>query len=468
MAEVLTWFSSNWLALVGVSLSLAALLASALAIRGARWNSYRTTDASQKLVELYNERLFNLQRIEDFQRSQKEERYRAFAIQLDSAREEASQSTEQINALLSKSLERLERLEQSEVEYSKRLASIERTGKEVFIPVHYATDREVTGSSKPNDFYGSDRGTLHYGLATVSIPADHNVGALERPTFWHFEFREKPQKHVILGNLFELSKEDFFAHLASEVMRLENKTAFVFIHGFNVTFAAAARRTAQLAYDLFYVGRENNQATLSIVPILYSWPSNGDVIRYPYDANNAEVSGAHLKIFLKDVAANSGIESLILISHSMGNRTLTVALNEIGLSMRSGDNPLATEIILAAPDIDRDAFLNIASSVEKTGTRVTLYASKNDKALQVSKALNGFPRLGDAADGITVFGAADSIDASVVGDDILAHSYYGQTTVLSDLYNLIMHGNPPGKRFGLLGQGTPPTRYWIVRPRIGA
>ena len=223
-----------------------------------------------------------------------------------------------------------------------------------------------------------------------------------------------------------------------------------------------------MAYDLFIVGQETGVATLSVVPILYSWPSNGEAILYTHDANNAEASGGHLKDFLKQVVMRSGAKSATIIAHSMGNRTLATALNEIGLGMQPSDRPLVKEIILAAPDIDRDVFQNIAMALQRTGERMTLYASEKDRALQISHALNGFPRLGDARGGIAVISGVDSIDASVVGDDILAHSYYGETDLLVDLHAIIIQREIPDNRFGLLAQGKPPNRYWIMRPRAGA
>lgn len=343
----------------------------------------------------------------------------------------------------------------------------EGAGDEVLVPVYYATDRTVTGKTEVNDYYGSDRGELRYGRAVVTIPDDHKMGKIERPmTILRFKFSENAQKHVVLHDIDEMDKTKFFFVLASEVERLQEKAAFVFIHGFNVTFAEAARRTAQMTYDLFLVDQERGEATFSTVPILYSWPSNGKEVLYPHDASNAEASFAHLKAFLKDVAALPGAASITIIAHSMGSRTLTAALNEIGLEMRSGDGPVVKEIILAAPDIDRDYFLNVADAVKRTGERVTLYASSQDKALQLSKTLNGFPRLGDATDGVVIFDGGDSIDASAMGDDFLAHSYF--SGILFDLYYLIVRGVPPDGRFGLLPQGSPPNKYWVMRPRAGA
>jgi esterase/lipase superfamily enzyme len=341
------------------------------------------------------------------------------------------------------------------------------TDGEIFVPVFYGTDRAPSGRTEPNARYGRERGELVYGRAMVSIPKDHHMGRMERPSLWRLEFRENPVRHVVLRDLEELGHSEFFSALNEKVARTEYKSAFVFIHGFNVTFAAAARRAAQMAFDLFYVGCEQGEATLCTVPILYSWPSEGETILYTHDANNADASVAHLKSFLLDVAARSGAQSITIIAHSMGTRALANALNEVGLQMREDDKPAIREIILAAPDIDRTVFLNIAAAVKRTADRITLYASSRDKALQISMALNGFPRLGDANGGITTFAGGDSIDASIVGDDILAHSYYGETSVLSDLYSLMLHGFPPAKRFGLLSHGDPPDQHWIMRARAG-
>jgi len=293
------------------------------------------------------------------------------------------------------------------------------------------------------------------------------LGSVERPSIWKLQLSENPAKHIILREVKEPSEIELLLSVKSHLKQLGQKTLFLFIHGFNVTFAGAARRAAQVAYDLFLVGQERGQATLSVTPVLYSWPSNGEIIRYPHDANNAEVSASNLKIFLKEIAIKSGAEAIIILAHSMGNRTLTAALNEVGLSMRPGDRPIVSEIILAAPDIDKGMFLNIADAVKRTGARVTLYASSRDRALHLSRTINGFPRLGDATGGVCVCPDIDSIDASVVGDDILAHSYYGETDLLVDLHALITQRMTPDKRFGLLAEGIAGERYWRMRARAG-
>jgi esterase/lipase superfamily enzyme len=197
------------------------------------------------------------------------------------------------------------------------------------VPVFYGTDRNATGDNTPARFYGNTRGEqFRLGICIVSIPKDHRIGALESPTIWRLELQETPSKHVVLRSIRELSSHEFFASLQSTVAKSPTKQAFVFVHGFNVPFRDAARRTAQIAYDLNFDGP----------PILYSWPSRAELspIGYTSDEANVEWTIPHLKNFLREIATQSGAQIIHLIAHSMGNRALSAALRSIG-HQRDGD-----------------------------------------------------------------------------------------------------------------------------------
>jgi esterase/lipase superfamily enzyme len=184
----------------------------------------------------------------------------------------------------------------------------------------------------------------------------------------------------------------FYKELAAYVQRSDRRDAFVFIHGYNVGFEDAIYRTAQMAYDLGFGG----------APILFSWPSNGAVLEYTADVNNSDWSIDHLKTFLSEVAANSGATSVHLIGHSMGNRVLTGALERLAAEPVFAQVPRFTHLVLTAPDIDSGIFRQLATTIQKTAARVTLYASSNDRALQVSKRINGYPRAGESGASIVV------------------------------------------------------------------
>lgn len=107
----------------------------------------------------------------------------------------------------------------------------------------------------------------------VSVPKDHRVGALESPTVLRLEFRQDPQRHVVLLGVHRQPAAEFYADLRACVARTARKEAFVFIHGYNVGFETAVRRTAQIAYDLKFEG----------APIAYSWPSQEGLLSYTVD-----------------------------------------------------------------------------------------------------------------------------------------------------------------------------------------
>ena len=227
-----------------------------------------------------------------------------------------------------------------------------------------------------------------------------------------------------------------------------------FIHGYNVTFEDAARRTAQMSYDMGFSG----------APVFYSWPSQGEIADYTVDENTVDWTVPHLKEFLSMVAAESGAQKVHLIAHSMGNRAMTNVLKGFADTYVSGTAPLFNQVVLAAPDIDAEIFKrDIAPRIQKTAERVTLYASSNDKALLVSKSIHGAPRAGDVESGIIVISGIDTIDASLVDTSLVGHSYYGDNrSIISDMYLLVNLKLPPDKR-NLLPMEFEGGKYWAVK-----
>lgn len=320
------------------------------------------------------------------------------------------------------------------------------------VPVFFATDRDDAGSPLPAQRFGRKRADgLTYGIAEVTIPPGHRLGELESPSLWRFEFRADPQKHVILRDIQTKAEGAFFDDLRAAVAKSKEKQSFVFVHGYNVTFEDAARRTGQLAFDLGFDG----------APILYSWPSQGTVPGYPVDRENATWSIPHLEAFLAKVARDTGAERIHVIAHSMGNQVLAGALDRLAAA---APPPLFNEIVLTAPDIDAQVFQNLAARILPAAQRTTLYASAADKALAASYEFNGHRRAGDTRDGVVVIPGMDTVDATRVDTSFLGHSYIGdEESVLSDLFYLIK-GLACAQRHRLrpaAWQGQP---YWEFKP----
>lgn len=322
------------------------------------------------------------------------------------------------------------------------------------VRVFFATDRNLTGSEKPAEKFGTDRSTLTYGASDISIPRDHRMGETETPSIWKLEFREDPAKHVVLLNATIQSKDEFFAGLAERVHASKQASAFLFVHGYNVTFEDAARRTAQISYDLGFDG----------APVFYSWPSQGKTPAYTIDEQNIEWAQANLKSFLADFFARSDAQNVYLIAHSMGNRALTQAVASL-MAEKPDMRPRLKEIILTAPDIDADVFKrDIAPALAAAGRPITLYASSDDLALATSKAVHGYPRAGDSGSGLIVVPGIETIDASGTDTSLLGHSYFAETrSILSDMFYLVKDGQRADQRFGLQGINNEAGRYWIFK-----
>jgi len=235
---------------------------------------------------------------------------------------------------------------------------------------------------------------------------------------------------------------------------------FVFIHGYNVSFDKAARRTAQLAYDLEFDG----------TPILYSWPSQDQIAGYFADEASVGVSARKLRHFLEDLVEKSGASRIHLIAHSMGNRALVEALEQLVLR-RDPSLPSAVfdQVILAAPDIDIDLFKATSPEIQKAARRVTLHASSNDQALEYSATVHGgIPRAGSIVDDgkeVVVLSGLDTIDMSAIDTTSLGHSYYGDdAAAMTDMVLLMWRGASPSKRCGMYVKPKDDLRYWKFEP----
>lgn len=322
------------------------------------------------------------------------------------------------------------------------------------VRVFFATDRNLTASKKVSEMFGGSRSSLRYGVSDVSIPRDHRLGELEAPSVWKMEFREDPAKHVVLLNVFLQPKEKYFSDVAARVRASKNSSAFIFVHGYNVTFDDAARRTAQISYDLAFDG----------APVFYSWPSQGTTPGYTVDEQNVEWAQANLKGFLEDFFNRSNAQNIYLVAHSMGNRALTRAVASL-MNEKPALRKRLKEVILTAPDIDADVFnRDIAPALTKMGRPITLYASSEDLALVASKNVHGSPRAGDSGQGLVVVPGIETIDATGTDTSLLGHSYFAETSsVLSDIFNLVRNGQRAEKRANLRSVDTQTGKYWMFK-----
>jgi len=295
----------------------------------------------------------------------------------------------------------------------------------------------------------SVRGKLHYGTCSISIPKLHKLGKLETPSILRLEFRPNPEKHIMLQKIENLEEDVFFKRVARFVAASAAKEAFIFIHGYKVSFEDAARRTGQIAFDLNFVG----------APVLYSWPSYGKLADYTRDENNIIWSTPHFQRFLELMSQRSGAERIHIIAHSMGNRAVCDALK--ALSNDPSTKLKFNHLLLAAADIDADTFRELATSLQRISGHITLYESSNDKALHASKEIHGNPRAGEP---LLLIPGIDTIDASAIDTDFLGHSYFSDNwPLLSDIHSILRKDEPPSMRFGLREMDCSEGKYYVFR-----
>ena len=324
------------------------------------------------------------------------------------------------------------------------------------VKIYYATDRARSGSELPNDFYSGQRGELEYGIATVSIPEQHRPGKIEKPSIWTFDFREDPQRHIVLSSVVPGAADSVFAEMQNHVRKTGKAEAFVFVHGFNVPFHEAAKRTAQMAFDMNFEG----------LPILYSWPSRASILSYIADTAVVNLSGRRLSRFLEDVVARSGATRIHLIAHSMGNRAMTDALELFALRYK-GPLPAFDQVLFTAPDLDAGLFSEMVQTIRPAAQRITLYASNKDWALAFSRKLHGdSPRAGQGGSDILHVAEVDSIDMTDIGEDMLKHSYYANNpSALTDILSLFWRDVPPQDRCGMVAAEGEHGTYWHYDPK---
>lgn len=326
------------------------------------------------------------------------------------------------------------------------------------VRVFYGTNRAPTGEKKAARYYGGERGELDLGYVDVSIPETHKYGELEtesRFSLYSYVLGEeaKKQKYVLLLSLQSLAEDDFYSQLGAYIDDSPSNDVFVFIHGYSNSFEDAARRAAQLAYDLDFDG----------TPMIFSWPSQASNAAYTVDEAVVRPSGRILARMLDKVIRRTNAARIHLVAHSMGNRALIEALQTYVLMHGIEDSREAfDQVVFTAPDVDRDYFMEVMRMIDHVARRTTLYASDNDVALKSSKMLHGAPRAGLAGETIVTLPRLDTIDMSGVEADMLGHSYFAANEgAIYDLFRLFWRGEPPSDRCGMRRQEAAGQGFWL-------
>lgn len=226
------------------------------------------------------------------------------------------------------------------------------------------------------------------------------------------------------------------------------KRVLIFVHGFNNDYAEAVYRFAQLVHD----------AKIDAAPVLFTWPSRGNVLDYVYDRESTIYSRFGLGAVLKAAVDSPNVSDVTVLAHSMGTWLTMEALRDMA-NKYGRVSPKIHSVYLASPDIDVDVFQRQVLEIGAGRPKITILSSQNDLALKVSTWLAGdVQRLG-ATDfrpyekllqqyGITVIDASDAKQ-----DDVLGHSAFAQNAdILKALGNSFL-AKPEAGRGVLLPVG---------------
>ena len=324
-------------------------------------------------------------------------------------------------------------------------------------PVYFATDRKPVSGAPLEASFGAERtlpNNLSYGSALVSIPKSHSIGDVERPKFryltWSYQ-AETDADHLRIKAITPLDRAGFVSQLKGGA-----DSILLFIHGYNVSFADAVFKAAQIAFDANFPG----------TVLVFSWPSAGELLKYDYDHDSAEFAVPDLAKVYSLLANEIGNKNVYIVAHSMGNQALVSALE---LDALTKANLTISELVMAAPDVDKDVFGSKVNQIRTVANNITLYASAADKALLASGKKSFDTRLGFVGpNGPNVFPGVDVIDVTAVGDDMLGldHSTFSSSrAVLDDLGHLIRsitHLAPDARTPTLkIMQDTAHEEYWL-------
>jgi esterase/lipase superfamily enzyme len=288
---------------------------------------------------------------------------------------------------------------------------------------------------------------ITYGLCNIKVSKFHEIGNISSSKD-NKDNKENDNFKIINSQNF--SEIEFFNELKNNSI-----TPLVFVHGFNVRYKEAIFRASQIAYDLKYQGPI----------ILFTWPSGAKdgffeeaMLNKTYELNaqNVKSSIDPFAKFLEGFKKNN--IKINLMIHSMGHQLALEAINKI--SKNSSKEILINELFLNAPDYEAQAFKLIAKNIKKITNHITIYCSKNDKAMTASKIFNKNDRLGDC----TNIDEVDVINVSAIDDSALGlgHGYYSSRSILNDMF-LTLLGIDAKQRLFIVNSSKTQNEKYILR-----
>lgn len=224
--------------------------------------------------------------------------------------------------------------------------------------------------------FSGERGTgLRVDDVTISIPPEANrqIGQVQ----WPRKLPGNPARDFTTVSVRTLpGAAEGRGWLKTHIPK--SRRVLIFVHGFNNRYEEAVYRFAQIVHD----------SHADVAPIVFTWPSRASIFDYNYDKESTNYSRDALEELLQRVADDKDVGEVTLMAHSMGTWLAVEALRQ--MAIRDGRvSPKIKNVILASPDLDVDVFGQQMASLGKNGPHFTLFVSRDDRALSVSRRISG-------------------------------------------------------------------------------
>lgn len=232
-------------------------------------------------------------------------------------------------------------------------------------------------STNPGEMFNGER-AMKPGFAelVVSIPPDkaRKVGEVA----WPSKLPPNPVTEFATVKANQIEQKAAEKWLHDHVRKNPDRSVMVFIHGFNNHFEDAVFRFAQIVHD----------SKVRSVPVLATWPSRGSLLAYGYDRESTNYTRNAVENLFQYLGRDPEVKEVSILAHSMGNWLALESLRQ--MAIRNGGLPAKFKnVMLAAPDVDVDVFRSQIADMGKQRPKFTLFVSRDDRALAVSKHVWG-------------------------------------------------------------------------------
>jgi esterase/lipase superfamily enzyme len=302
--------------------------------------------------------------------------------------------------------------------------------------IFFVTNRKRTDSKLPSEQFSGERAAAtSFGLVRVAVASMVADDSAFSPT----------TQGVKSLSWAEISNK------LSKAPRI-----LLVVHGFNNTFDEAAAMAALLKRNL-----RTDAAVLML-----SWPSRGSRFSYFSDEEEVELATGMMASVLTDIAQIVGVSKLQIFAHSLGTRLTVNALRRIFDSPQRSVLGRISQLVLAAPDVNRVWMdLEFVPVLEYVRIPTTIYVSAPDAWIGLSELIHQHARVGSFWDhSIYLQTLLTTVDLSAV--EGAGHSVVFSPGVTFDLYFVLERELPPEQRPWLWKTELAKGIYWHLLPQL--